>query len=196
MLLGVVRLFGVLFQVLGDLGWRAVLEVLRSDLDGRNEARECLEEGVDLFLARVLREIGGDQLVDLPLDPFEQHLAQRVLTEHRPAVGVDHLALAVHHVVVFDDVLAEVEVVRLDLPLGRLDGFRHQPVLQRHVLLDAEAVHQVRDRAAAEASHEVVFERDVETGRSWVALAPGSAPQLVVDASGLVPLGADDVQTS
>ena len=41
--------------------------------------------------------------------------------EHLAALGVDDLALPAHHVVVLEDVLADLEVLRLDLPLGRLD---------------------------------------------------------------------------
>ena len=52
------------------------------------------------------------------------------------------------------------------------------------------------DAVGAEAAHQLVFERDVELRRARVALAAGAAAQLVVDAAGLVPLGADDVQAA
>ena len=39
-------------------------------------------------------------------------------------VAVDPLALVVHHLVVFEQVLADVEVALLDLLLGRLDAPR------------------------------------------------------------------------
>ena len=48
----------------------------------------------------------------------------------------------------------------------------------------------------AEDAHQVVFERQVEAARARVALAAGTAAQLVVDAARLVALGADDVQAA
>ncbi len=48
----------------------------------------------------------------------------------------------------------------------------------------------------AEDAHQVVFERQVEAARAGIALAAGTAAQLVVDAPRLVALGADDVQAA
>src|SRR6185437_6988830 len=48
----------------------------------------------------------------------------------------------------------------------------------------------------AENAHQVVFHGEIEAARPRVALAAGAAAQLVVDAAGLVPLRADDVQTA
>lgn len=46
----------------------------------------------------------------------------------------------------------------------------------------------------AEQAQKVVLERQVEAGLARVALPPGAAAQLVVDAPRLVALGADDAQ--
>ena len=48
----------------------------------------------------------------------------------------------------------------------------------------------------AEDAHEVVFHRQIEAARARIALAAGTAAQLVVDAARLVALGADDVQAA
>ena len=69
-------------------------------------------------------------------------------------------------------------------------------MLEGHVLFEAELVHQVGDGAAAEAAHQVVFERDVEPRGARVALAAGATAQLVVDPPRLVALGADDVEAA
>ena len=47
------------------------------------------------------------------------------------ALLVDHLALVVGDVVVFEQLLADVEVARLDLALRRFDRARHQRMLDR-----------------------------------------------------------------
>ena len=49
---------------------------------------------------------------------------------------------------------------------------------------------------AGEDAHQVVFERQVEAAGARIALPAGAAAKLVVDAAGLVPLGADDVQAA
>src|SRR6185312_873931 len=46
----------------------------------------------------------------------------------------------------------------------------------------------------AEDAHQVVFHRQIEAAGARIALAPGTAAQLIVDTARLVPLGADDVQ--
>ena len=63
-------------------------------------------------------------------------------------------------------------------------------------LFHAETLHQAGDAVRPEDAHQVVFEREVEARRAGVALAPGAAAQLVVDAARLVALGADDVQAA
>ena len=109
---------------------------------------------------------------------------------------VDALALLVHHVVVLEQVLATLEVLRLDLLLGALDGLGDHAVLDRHAFFHAEPLHQARDAVGAEDAHQVVFERQVEARGAGVALTAGAAAQLVVDAPRLVALGADDVQAA
>ena len=116
--------------------------------------------------------------------------------ENLAAQRVDALALLVHHVVVLEQVLADGEVLRLDLLLRALDGARHHAVLDRHAFFHAELLHQAGDAVGAEDAHQVVFERQVEARRARVALAAGAAAQLVVDAPRLVALGAEDVQAA
>ena len=85
---------------------------------------------------------------------------------------------------------------RFDLLLRALDGAGHHAVLDRHALFHPEPLHQAGDAVRPEDAHQVVFERQVEARRAGVALAAGAAAQLVVDAAGFVPLGADDVQAA
>ena len=86
--------------------------------------------------------------------------------------------------------LADGEVLRLDLLLRALDGVGHHLVLDRDALFHAEPLHQAGDAVGAEDAHQVVFERQVEARRAGVALTAGAAAQLVVDAARLVALGA------
>ena len=122
-------------------------------------------------------------------------LVQVVALEDAAAVAVDGLALAVQHVVVLQHVLALFGVAALDLALGRGDGAGDELGLHRDVVRHG-AVHQPLGRAGVEQAHQVVGQRQVEPGLAGVALAAGAAAQLVVDAAGLVPLGAEHVEAA
>ena len=69
-------------------------------------------------------------------------------------------------------------------------------VLDGGVLVQAQRVHHVLDPLAAEEAHQVVLQGEVEPGLAGVALAAGTAAQLVVDPAGLVALGADDEEAA
>ena len=121
-----------------------------------------------------------------------------VLRRHQlGALLVDDLALVVGDVVVLEQVLAQVEVVGLDLALRALDLAREHPALDHLAFLHAGGRQPALGAVGvAEDPHQVVFERQVEAARARVALAAGTAAQLVVDAPRLVALGADDVQAA
>ena len=116
--------------------------------------------------------------------------------EDAPALGVDDLALLVHHLVVLEDVLADLEVLLLDLGLRALDRAGDHLGLDRHVVGQVQPGQQRLERGAVEPAHQLVAERQVEPRLARVALAAGPAAQLVVDAARLVPLGAQHVQAA
>ena len=60
----------------------------------------------------------------------------------------------------------------------------------------AEAVQDLVDPVAGEDADQVVLGRQEEARAARVALAAGAAAELVVDAAGLVALGADDVEAA
>ena len=109
---------------------------------------------------------------------------------------VDDRALLVHHLVVLEDVLADLEVLLLDLGLRALDGLGDHLRLDRHVVGQVEPGHDRLERGAVEAAHQLVAEREVEAGLARVALTAGTTTQLVVDTARLVALGAEHVQTA
>ena len=137
-----------------------------------------------------------EQADDRALDHVED-LGVDVLARQRVATPfVERAPLAVHHVVVVEQVLADVEVARLDLLLRILDHAREQAVLDRLAFFDADAVPPLRHPLGLEDPQQVVLEREEELGRARIALTAGAPAQLVVDAAALVALGADDVQAA
>jgi hypothetical protein len=98
----------------------------------------------------------------------------RALDDFAPQ-RIDALPLLVHHVVVLEQVLADAEVLRLDLRLRPQDRLGHHPVLDRDAFFHPEPLHQARNAIGPEDAHQVVFEREVETGRARIALPAGAA---------------------
>ena len=151
---------------------------------------------VPALVVVVVGGIAGDVVGHGFADHAEDRVLHAVAVEHLIALRIDDLALAVHDVVILQHVAADAEVALLDLVLGALDGAGQHLVLNRHILLDAEQLHHVVDALAAEQAHEVVLKREVEAGGAGVALTAGTSAQLVVNAAGLMPLGAEDKQTA
>ena len=140
--------------------------------------------------------LGADarRALDGALDHHQDLLLQLDRLEHVLARAVDLLALLVHHLVVLEEALADLEVAVLDLLLGLGDGARDHARLDLLALGHAELLHRAGDPVAVEDPHQVVFQREEEAREARVALAAGAAAQLVVDAPRLMALGAEHVE--
>ena len=142
----------------------------------------------------------GHVLGDEVLDHLVAHVAHRlgdVLGLHQLApLLVDDLALVVHHVVELEQLLADLEVVGLDLLLRLLQRLVDPGMDDRLAFLEAEALQHPVHALGAEAAHQIVLEAQEELRAAGIALAAGAAAQLVVDAPALVALGADDEQAA
>ena len=157
------------------------------------------EVGPQLLEVPLLDELlggAGDDAGDDVVDERADLVLDVGALEHLAALAVDHLALAVHDVVVLEDVLAGLEVLRLDLALRVGDRAGDPLVLDRDVVGDLEDLEHPVDPVGLEEPHQLVLQGEVEPRLTRVALTAGPATQLVVDAPGLVPLGADDVEAA
>ncbi len=163
-----------------------------------NDQLQLVENRLEIPLARVFfrRRAAVDGVADFGLQRFDEEVAQRLAFEHAAALGVDHLALLVHDVVVLEHLFADLVIVVLDLRLRVLDRFRQDAGFDRRFVGELDEVHHLLNALGAEKAHQLIVERDVEARRARIALTAGTAAQLVVDASRLVALGADDVQAA
>jgi len=163
-----------------------------------HEAAQVYERALDIdsqnlgFIedaARRLRQadhvpvLGIGVRIDVEPDGLVQHLFDHPLDDvsNLPALqellalAVDQLALVVHDVVVLEQMLADLEVVRLHPLLGRLDRPRDPGVLDGLPLLHAELLHDLGDPLLGEQAEEVIFEREIEAGGAGVTLATRAA---------------------
>ena len=95
-------------------------------------------------------------------DQFEEHVGDvrpnAVAVQSVAAALVNHLALRVHDVVVFEEALADAEVIFLDLLLRTFDRLGDHAVLN-HVAFDvAQSVHHLGNSVRREEAHQVVLE--------------------------------------
>ncbi len=141
-------------------------------------------------------QVIADALGDGVGDHVDDHVLQVAALQHALALRVEGAPLIVHDLVVFQQVLADVEVALLDLLLRLLDGLGNALVLDGHAVFHAQPVEQFEQRRPGEHAHQVVIQRQEEAAGAGVALAAGSAAELVVDPPRLVPLRADDVQAA
>ena len=138
----------------------------------------------------------GDQILDHLVAHVADDVGEVLRLHDLAALGEDRLALVVHHVVVLQQVLADVEVARLDLALRLLQRLVDPGVDDRLALLHPEPAEHRVEPVGAEDPHQVVLEAEVEVGAARVALAAGAAAELVVDAPALVALGGEHVEAA
>src|SRR5215831_9525988 len=124
---------------------------------------EALE--VPVFWMRIGARVALDDAVRELAHPLEDGLFLALVFETLTTQPVDDFPLLVHHVVVLEQVLSDLEVARFNALLGRADRSRDQLVLDRLALLHAEPVHDALDPLGAEDPEEVVLEGQVEPGR-------------------------------
>ena len=122
----------------------------------------------------VCQALGERQQVRVRVDGLVVFIEANLVLEQLPPQCVDVFALLVHHVVVLKQVLANGKVLPLDLLLCALNRLGHHAVLDRHPFLHAKTIHQALDPVRAEDAHQIVLERQIEPGRSRIALAAGA----------------------
>src|SRR5262249_32729229 len=116
--------------------------------------------------------------------PFQDSILLALAFENVAAEPVHDLALLVHHVVVFEEVLADLEVARLHALLGGADGPRDQLVLDRLAFLHAEPLHDALDALGPEDAEEGVLEGEGEARGARIALGARAAAELGVESGG------------
>ncbi len=145
--------------------------------------------GIGMF-----RHMLGDDVVDEVAAHVGDGLGDALVLHQVDALVEDHLALVVLDVVVFQQILADVEVAGLDLLLRLLQRLVDPGMDDGLAFLEAEPRQHAVEPVGPEDPHQIVFQRQEEFRAAGVALASGAAAQLVVDAPRFVALGSDDVE--
>ena len=150
--------------------------------------------GRQLFQRLVAGRGGMDLLLDLEADHAPDLLLHIHAVQHLHPLAIDQLPLMVHYIVIFQNRLSGLIMDALHPGLGALDGVGEDTGVDGLVLGDLQGGDDGLHPAAAEAAHQIVLQRKEEGAFARVALAARPAPELIVDAAGLVALGADDAE--
>ena len=137
-----------------------------------------------------------DQVGDGVAAHLGDHVGQVGLAHELGALLEDRLALVVDHVVVLEEVLADLVVPLLDALLGRGDGVVQPLVGDGLAVLHAEGAHDGVEALAGEDAQQVVLAGQEELGPAGISLAARPAAELVVDPPALVALGAEDEEAA
>ena len=142
------------------------------------------------------RNEARDVFVDQLIAKLDDRLGNVLLAHDVEPLLEDDLALVIHHVVVLQDLLADIEVALLDLFLGRFERLVHPGVRDRFAVFEAERLEHLVHALGSEDAHQVVIERQIELGTARVALTAGTAAQLIVDAAAFMALGREHVEAA
>ena len=101
---------------------------------------------------------------------FHDQIAAVIAVEDSLAIAVDALALFVHHLVVFEQILANLEVPLFDLFLRTLDPAGDHPAFDRFAFLHAQPRENVLHPFAGKNPHQIVFQRQEEATAARITL--------------------------
>ena len=92
--------------------------------------------------------------------------------------------------------LTNTKVVFLHFLLRPLDALGDHRTLNSFTVFKAESIHHTGYSLGCKQTHQLVFQRDIEYGRAWIALASGTTTKLTIYTTALVSFCADDGQTA
>ena len=104
--------------------------------------------------------------------------------------------MAVHDVVVLDDVFTHIKVEAFNFFLGIFQTPGNHSAFNWRTLVYLEPIHYRGNLFAAVDTHQVILARYVKLSGSRIALAAGAAAELVVNAPRLMALGTQHEQTT
>ena len=156
----------------------------------------CQRRHVPLLFHAVGRNILGNQIADDHLAHFFHHAAHIVRLQHFIAPMVQHFALVVGHIVVFQHLFAHVEVTPFHFALCIFNLTCQDARLNRHATFRCQFIQDSSRTVKRKQTQQWVLKRQVEAAGTWVALTAGTTAQLIVDTAAFVALRTDNVQAT
>ena len=152
--------------------------------------------GIPLIGIGALGHMFIDQIIDHLMAHVGGHVREVGGFHDLAALFKDRLALLVHHIIVFQKVLPNIEIARLDLGLRPFQRLVHPGMDDGFALFHAELLQHLVEPVRAKDPHQIVFEREEEIRPPGVTLTPGSPAKLIVDPAAFVAFGRQYKQTA
>ena len=126
-------------------------------------SQHLLEAGqVPLLLDRFSGDILANQVRETPFTQSCDLAVQLLGVQNVIALLVDHLALVVRHVVVFEQLFADIEIARLHFALGAFDAARDDARFDGLAFRHLQAVHDGAHAITGKNAHERVVQAQVK----------------------------------
>ena len=109
---------------------------------------------------------------------------------------INDLSLLIHNLIVFQQILTDSKVIALDLLLCFLNRTGEHLMLDLFSVLYTQCVEYTHQTFRTKQTHQIILQRNIETGFSRISLSSGTSAQLVVNTSGFMTLCTDDLKTS
>ena len=142
------------------------------------------------------RHVGIHQILDHLMAHVTGHLGDVVGAHHLAALVKDDLALIVHHIIEFQQLLADVEVAAFDLGLCAFKRFVDPRVNDRLALFHAQRRQHLVELFGPEYAHQVIVQRQKERRPPRIALTARAAAQLVVDPARFMAFRGQNIKTA
>ena len=193
-----IKFHSFFFNQMLDLVFSLAFYFLCSKWLNRNNRDKCCIELVQIPVSRiyVIREAHIYGAVYDVCDHLVDGITHVLAIQYLTTLFINDLTLLVINLVIIQKIFTNTKVVKLDLLLCFLDCIRKHLVFDLLVLCNTKRSKNLHQSLRTEQTHQVVFQRDIETGFTRVSLTSGTSTQLVIDTSGLVTLCTDDLQTT
>ena len=178
--------FWFFIQPLGN--WQIEVEiVLQTFLQPRN---------IPHFFQRLWRNVGINGRFEHIFTNAVNGFAHIADIQQFVTLGVNGATLIVSHVIIFQQLLTNVEVTAFNFTLGVGNRFSHPRVFNGFAWLHTQFTHHAGYSVGSKNTHQRIFHRQVETGRTSIPLTTRTTAQLVIDTTGFVTFRTDDGQTA
>ena len=111
-------------------------------------------------------------------------------------LAVDNLSLIIHNLIVLQQVFTNTKVVTLDLLLCFLNCTGKHLMLNLLTIRNTHCVEHIDQFFRTEQTHQIIFQRNIETGFTRISLSTGTSTQLIINTTGFMTLGTNDFQTT
>jgi hypothetical protein len=149
-----------------------------------------------LFLDRIFRHVDAEDIGDHTMAHCGNGFRNIVGFQQFVTLLVNDLALVIRYIVVFQQLLADIEVARFDLALRGFQRAGDERMLDRFAFRHFQLIHDGAQTITGKDAQQRIVQTQVETRRTGIALTPGTTTQLVVDTARFVAFGTDDMQTA